>query len=347
MRFSQLLAVGAGLLDTAHGMNILITNNDGFGTANIRELYKQMKSLGHNCYIVASPTSQTDAGFRGGFTTHSTLAEDDDWGIVKAGARSLGPDPSDDHIWYYNGTPAAQVVVGLDYILPTFGKIASPDLVISESGPNAASTSDFFLQSISGTMSATYVAIERDIPAMVFWTGNNTSTTTARIASTLVQAFINKAAGGRVLPPGYGVTVKLPYITDECTNPPFILQRLFSGVTYNAKSDLFTQNTNMMNSTCVSSVTVFAFEMVGYDTTYHRECFNVTDVTTIIPVVVQSNGSVPVPGGLRPNASVSQPPTPDGPFSHPPTIISMGSVAVGQWSLGIMMFTIGIWACMW
>ncbi|KAK3984007.1 putative acid phosphatase [Cladorrhinum sp. PSN332] len=390
MRIPQVLIAGAGLLATTHGLNILITNDDGFGTANIRELYKQMKSLGHDCYIVASVASvasQTDAGFRGGFTTRSTLTADGDWGIIKAGAPSLGFDPSDDHIWYYNGTPAAQVVVALDYILPTFGKIASPDLVIS--GPNAASTSDFFLRSISGAMSATYVAIERDIPAMVFWTGNNVpipytwlnastkaglqdpSTITARLASSLVQAFITKSAGGRVLPPGYGVTVKLPYITsatsDECTNPPFVLQRLSAGevgakATYNSKTGLFNQNLgasgtnnfasdgmdenlNMINSTCISSVTVFA---VKYDTTYHRECFNVTDVTAIIPIVVQSNGSVPVPGGLGPNASVSsnvsQPP-PDGPSSHPPAIISIGSV--GQWSSSVIMLGLAIWAFMY
>ncbi|KAK4160287.1 putative acid phosphatase [Cladorrhinum sp. PSN259] len=386
MRISQVLTAAAGLLGTTHGLNILITNDDGFGTANIRELYNQMKSLGHNCYIVASVSSQPDGQFREGFTTHPTLTADGDWGLVKAGAPSLGFDPADNHIWYYNGTAAAQVVIALDYILPTYGKIASPDLVIS--GPNAAATSDFFLQSFSGTMSATYVAIERDIPAMVFWTGNtvpipytwlNTSTKTglqdpstitARLASSLVEAFITKAAGGRVLPQGYGVTVKLPYITsatsEQCTNPPFVLQRMSAGevgakATYNAKTGLFTQihgassginnlfaddideSIEAANSTCVSSVTVFA---VKYDTTYHRECFNVTDVTAIIPVVVQINGSVPVPDGLGPNASVSSnvsqsPPDGPSPQSHPPAIISMGSAA--QWSSSAIMLGLAIW----
>jgi hypothetical protein len=61
--------------------------------------------------------------------------------MVKAGAPSIGTDPNDSHIWYYNGTPSACVQIALDYIFPTFTNITSgtPDLVLS--GPNYATTS--------------------------------------------------------------------------------------------------------------------------------------------------------------------------------------------------------------
>lgn len=45
---SSLLAAAGMLLGTAHGLNILMNNDDGFGSANLREFYKVLKSKGHN-----------------------------------------------------------------------------------------------------------------------------------------------------------------------------------------------------------------------------------------------------------------------------------------------------------
>ena len=36
------------LLGSANGLNILMNNDDGFGSANLREFYKVLKSKGHN-----------------------------------------------------------------------------------------------------------------------------------------------------------------------------------------------------------------------------------------------------------------------------------------------------------
>ena len=55
-------------------------NDDGFGTANIRELYKQMTAHGHDCYIVASATSQAGVGPRLEFTDIPKLTADAEWG---------------------------------------------------------------------------------------------------------------------------------------------------------------------------------------------------------------------------------------------------------------------------
>ena len=297
----------------------------------------------------------------------------------------MGFDPSDNHIWYYNGTPAAQVVIALDYILPTVAKIATPDLVIS--GPNAASDTDVFLSSIYGKMGATYVALERDIPAMVFWTESDLvvpytaiktstkpglqdpSTITALLASSLVEAFIKKASGDRVLPKGYGVMVDLPSVTsgtsDKCTNPPFVLQSRsarYPGAkaSYNVKTGVFSHSyaaadhtrgadgdDKGVNSRCVSSVTIFA---VKYDPTEQRECFNLTDVTAIVPVVVHHNGSMPVIGGLGPNGSISSNvsrPPPDGTTTMPPPQTITGLGVACQWSSSIVLLVLAIWGFMY
>ncbi|KAK4178954.1 putative acid phosphatase [Triangularia setosa] len=344
-----MVAVSAALLSHVEGLNILITNDDGFGTASVRELYRQMTFLGHNCYVVASVTAQTSAGLHAELTTNPRLDKDGDWGLVKAGAPSLGTDPTDNHIWYYNGTSTAQVLVALDYIFPTICGLEAPDLVIS--GPNSGSNSGAFLQAISGAMGATYVAVERGIPAMAFWTGNDATaysllnsstkaglqdpaTINARLASNLAQAFISKANGDRVLPQGYGVTVDLPYITsetsDECTNPPFVLTRSTPDVdvkvAYDHKSGVFnrmhtdaghnqfeaTNTVSTINPKCLSAVTVFALD---YDAARRRQCFNLAGVEAIIPVLVHSNGSAPLVGGLGANASIM------GNSSQPPTVV--------------------------
>lgn len=184
-------------------------------------------------------------------------------GIVKAGAPSLGTDPNDSHIYYYNGTPATQVVVALDYILPPLN--FTPDLVLS--GPNYGLNLGPFLYTLSGTNGATYTAVERGIPAIAFsagysvqtpyyWVNETTSaglpdpaTITGRLAANLAQTLIDNAQGGRLLPLGYGLSVNIPLITSfkdaSCIDPPFIQTRMtggadVDGAKYNATTGLFT-----------------------------------------------------------------------------------------------------------
>ncbi|KAK3385898.1 survival protein sure-like phosphatase/nucleotidase [Podospora didyma] len=389
MRSASILAASISLVAIAQCLNVLITNDDGFGTANIRELYKQMTAHGHDCYIVASATNQAGVGPRLEFTDIPKLTADAEWAIVKAGAPSLGTDPIDNHIFYYNGTPAAQVIVALDYILPKFATFTTPDLVLS--GPNAGWNLDQFPYTIAGAIGASYVAIERDIPAIAFFSGNNVpmpyfwvnattraglqdpATITARLATSLVQSVIDKSAGSRVLPKGYGMSVNLPFITsytsEQCTNPPFVLTRGSENVTsnklrYNTKIGIFdrSQSTaaaddqcssgicnlpgekDVVTTGCMSAVTVFA---VDYNAAYTRECFNVSDVTAIVPIIVQLNGTKPLVGGLGPNASVIgnvtvSPPlaTPLGPLPPMPTVASMGVNT--QWPLSIFVIGLGV-----
>lgn len=48
MRYSSILAAASLVLGSANGLNILMNNDDGFGSANLREFYKVLKSKGHN-----------------------------------------------------------------------------------------------------------------------------------------------------------------------------------------------------------------------------------------------------------------------------------------------------------
>lgn len=203
-------------------------------------------------------------------------------GIVKAGAPSIGPDPNDSHIWYFNGTPSACVQVGLDYVLPRYANFSVPDLVLS--GPNYGLNLGPFLYTLAGTLGATYTAVERGIPAIGYSGGYSVQTayyhvneTTkaglkdpatiyGQLAADLAQQLITNVAkngGGRLLPFGYGINVNIPYITsfvnDSCVAPPYVLTRMTGGAVvdkavYNETTGLFkygdlvTEGTN----TCIN-----------------------------------------------------------------------------------------------
>ncbi|CAK7273192.1 hypothetical protein SEPCBS119000_005524 [Sporothrix epigloea] len=259
---APIVFTGLALAASAHGLNVLITNDDGFGTANIRAMYSAMTELGHNCYIVASSSDQSGQGSRLIFTNDATLKSASEFGIIASGSPSLGQDPHDDHIWYYNGSPATQILVALDHVLPQHANFSVPDLVLT--GPNYGLNIGPFLYGISGTLGATQTAIERGIPAIAFAGayGKHTAyydiqastsaglqdpaTIMGRLAATLAQAFIDKASranhtfGGRVLPLGYGVSVNLPLISsftdDSCVNPPFVRARMTGGGEFTSKA---------------------------------------------------------------------------------------------------------------
>jgi hypothetical protein len=50
MRWSSLAAAAAalGLAASTQGLNILLNNDDGFGSGNIREVYRLLKEKGHD-----------------------------------------------------------------------------------------------------------------------------------------------------------------------------------------------------------------------------------------------------------------------------------------------------------
>lgn len=99
MHFSTATAVAAlGFSASVSGINIMIGNDDDFGTANIRETYRLLKAAGHNVLMVAPATQQSGQGGRSVFTDSGVLEQNTDFDIVQAGAPSVGQDPNDSMI---------------------------------------------------------------------------------------------------------------------------------------------------------------------------------------------------------------------------------------------------------
>lgn len=142
-----------------------------------------------------------------------------EFGSIPVGAPPFGHDLNDNHIWYFNGTPGASAVFGLDVVRPMIlGENTTIDLVVA--GPNEGGNTGPFFFTLSGTMGATYTSVYRGVPAIAFSAANGThrSFTTltsdpndpANLVASLTTNFVNALAnvtapGQRVLPLGVGV----------------------------------------------------------------------------------------------------------------------------------------------
>lgn len=153
MRFSIAHYLLATLFTTSTALNIIVNNDDSWGSANIREFYRLLKEKGHDVYLVAPSDFQSGQGGRTVFDTSPTLTKNSAYGILKAGEPSFGTDPADSHIWYYNGTPAAVTFFALDYVVPKVTGWSKVDLVVN--GPNFGNNLGPFLYTLSGTIGAT------------------------------------------------------------------------------------------------------------------------------------------------------------------------------------------------
>ncbi|EXJ86076.1 hypothetical protein A1O1_06445 [Capronia coronata CBS 617.96] len=246
-------------------ISILLGNDDGFAAAQVREFYRLLKADGHQVVLVAPADNESGQGGRSVFTTSRNLTVASEFGLIPAGAPSLGRDPADPDVWYYNGTPAACTYVALDYVLPTFYDNRTVDLYLG--GPNFGLNAGPFYYTLSGTIGGTYAAIGRNLPGIAFsganseqrsytWINQTTvsgypdpATIHAQLAVDIVTQLVGASKPGeRLLPLGYGISVNAPFITsltnDSCISPSFIQTRITGGAVtdrtvYNATTGTF------------------------------------------------------------------------------------------------------------
>lgn len=109
MRLSSILAGAAlCLASSSHAINILLNNDDGFGSGNLREVYRILKEKGHNglsnpssrtnepmltqpfaVWIVAPATKQSGQGGASDFTEYGNLTGPSQYDLIPAGAPSV------------------------------------------------------------------------------------------------------------------------------------------------------------------------------------------------------------------------------------------------------------------
>lgn len=247
------------LLTVVFAKNILLSNDDGWASTNIRALYRDLKEAGHNVILVA-PVAQR-SGWGGRFQIPEEtdkLVANGEFDYRVKGDPAWGHEEDDKNIWYFNGTPAACVSFGLDYVIPKHFSNITIDLVVN--GPNEGINVGPSLYTLSGTMGATYFGVYRGFPSVAF-SGSNSNNSffkdsldddpmnpsninSKQAISVIDQLFKAQGVNSRVLPLGIGLNVNIPEVgydsESNCTKPEFVYSRL-SGLDSDASSIVYNE----------------------------------------------------------------------------------------------------------
>ncbi|WP_162136916.1 5'/3'-nucleotidase SurE [Alcanivorax hongdengensis] len=188
---------------SALALNIVITNDDGYQTTNIRALYQALKARGDQVIISAPKVNQSGKSGSINFIRPT----------------EVGSDPADADIHYVDGTPVMSMLYGLDVVAQQrFG--AMPDLVIS--GPNEGHNLGY-ATTMSGTDGAAVVALHRGIPAIAVSASENTADNealSAAVATMVVKVIDQLETDGQLsLAKGYGLNMNIPAFDDAAQAP--------------------------------------------------------------------------------------------------------------------------------
>lgn len=134
---------------TAHPLNILLTNDDGYDAPGIRALYHALSAAGHHVTLVAPLTQQSGKG--GSLDTRFD--------------RPVAVVEQQPGIWSVASTPADAVRAGLDIAMAGH----PPDVVISGANFGQNLTRAVMLQ--SGTVNAALQGLFRGVPAIAVSVG--------------------------------------------------------------------------------------------------------------------------------------------------------------------------------
>lgn len=247
----------------ALAQKILLTNDDSWAATNIRATYYKLKEAGHDVLMVAPASQRSGWGGKFDMPPGNKLQTDGEFSYVKAGDPAWGHEVDDDHIWYFNGTPASCVAFALNYVQPYYFKNSTSEFDLVVAGPNEGTNMSPGTFTLSGTVGATYNAIYRGLPAIAF-SGSNSNNSFfkdnlnmndtnsppviyANLVVDLVEALF-EAQGDlpRALPLGVGMNVNFPPVGSQasnCSYPEYMPARLTGAyargfdLAYNATSN--------------------------------------------------------------------------------------------------------------
>ncbi|KAI0370904.1 sure-like protein [Pilatotrama ljubarskyi] len=259
--------------------NILITNDDGWATAQIRQQFDVLNSTGYN--VVLSAPALNQSGKSSLSTTPKPLTEPCEFNTCPAGSPAMGFNSSSPRLNYVNGYPVDAAKHGIETIAPPYYGGAKPDFVVS--GPNVGTNLGLVVL-LSGTVGAACEAARSGIPAAAFSGASgsevsyttlytdpdSTSSVAARIYSDLTAKFVRtlteaaSARTGPLLPPGVIVNVNYAAI-DDCPSAEsyqWVFSRLvwniFETDTKTCNSDHLPTESSVVAAGCYASVSVIS-----------------------------------------------------------------------------------------
>ncbi|WP_349972287.1 5'/3'-nucleotidase SurE [Pseudomonas caspiana] len=215
-RFGALLIALSSLFGTpAFALNILLSNDDGYAHPNIRALYSELRSQGHNVKIAAPFSEQSARGGAFIYGREVQIGQDADpaWPdsyYLTTSQQGVCTSPAcagqtvDITI---SATPVMAVLMGLKKVMP------QADLVIV--GPNPGNNLGV-INNASGTFNAASIALLAGIPSLALSTDlkekdpQKVATLIAGLVKNLEQ---HRQPDGALLPKGTGLNINLPPLT--------------------------------------------------------------------------------------------------------------------------------------
>lgn len=223
-----LLATAVLASTGATAINIVMSNDDGWASCNIRASYAELKRAGFN--IVLSSPAQGRSGAGSLDLPAIPVLTGCEWDSCPPLSPAEGFNASDPRLNYVNSFPATASRYGIETLAPKyFG--GAPDLVAT--GPNIGANIGLVNQ-ISGTIGSAVVAAKKGIPAFAFSgaSGDQLSYTSLPTAWSDVYArlqarFLLIATMSKpYAPPGVVVSVNYPKVDNGCTQPAYVLSRV-------------------------------------------------------------------------------------------------------------------------
>ena len=219
--FGVCLMLGAA--PCAAALDIVLTNDDGFETANIQALYRALVKAGHHVILSAPYGAQSGtSGMLAFLKPIGPTAAASPKGTLPAGSPGVGPTTLGPQQFYVDGSPAAAVLYGIDVAARRQWSRA-PDLVIS--GPNEGNNLGVITPH-SGTVGAAVTALNKGVPAVAVSAQSGNPAAAAVVAALTVKlvAALDGPQGVR-LPNGVGLNVNTPAIDadhDSADDFPFV-----------------------------------------------------------------------------------------------------------------------------
>ncbi|TYK66104.1 5'/3'-nucleotidase SurE [Colwellia echini] len=212
--------IGLCLSQPASALNIVLTNDDGWDTHNIKTLFTQLKSGGHDVVMAAPCIGQSG---KGGAVEFLKAVNIDRSQIADNKACIGETDETLAYEDFSNGTPVMAALYGID-VLAQEKWSAAPDLLIS--GPNEGNNLGY-LTNNSGTLGAANVAIARGIPAIAVsahMDDENTEAMAKVVVDIVAELIANQKEGQALLPAFTGLNVNTP--ADSANHQGYVFSRV-------------------------------------------------------------------------------------------------------------------------
>ncbi|KZV97839.1 acid phosphatase [Exidia glandulosa HHB12029] len=264
MRGITFFVVAAGAASSVAAINVIMSNDDGWASCNIRASFDELRRAGFNAVISSPAVGRSGAGSLD--LPAVPVLTGCEWDSCPALSPAIGFNASNPRLNYVNSMPATSAKYGIETLAPKFFG-GPPDLVVT--GPNIGSNLGLVNQ-ISGTIGSASVAANKGIPALAFSgaSGDQISYTElptawsdvyARLATRFTLIMTASKPYG---PIGSVVSVNYPKVDGGCTSPKYVLSRVLpAGFLSDADvttcgSDRLPTESDVIAAGCYASVSV-------------------------------------------------------------------------------------------